>query len=427
MTAATKVCESCGEEIAGRAIKCHHCKSFVDGVDRSARNESGRLVAYAEGQPCPSCGEEISSQATKCRHCKEWTRASEPPRRGRRWGAMVGTLLLIACGALAVLGGKHGIPYIKATFLDTKAWEYQDQDTPSGNRTAARYYGQAAEQWALVGEHEEQAISLDSQGYCLWAGEQESWAEAAEVYERAAEAYGRAGNAAGRANSIDQQAWCLEEAGRSAEAIACYRQAAAAYELVSNPSGSASALQSVANLLEPEEGDAAAWSRSVAAREQALQAFRRAGDQAGEAYALYRLGIAATSGGAPGARQKAAKLFASSAQIERQRGSLAGEAGALIQQGHCVCLHDEELAGDAKTGSCTQSAVLYGRAADLFVVAEEPGEAARARIWQADCLAGAAGKLTTEARAAYLAAQKLAREAEDEDLVDEAMEGLRRW
>ena len=56
-------CPFCAEQIKAKALKCKHCKSFLDtgpAVEAPVRKFA----------PCPQCGKAISIGATKCKFCK---------------------------------------------------------------------------------------------------------------------------------------------------------------------------------------------------------------------------------------------------------------------------------------------------------------------------------------------------------------------
>lgn len=65
-----KKCPFCGEEIKKEAIKCWHCKKFIQ-KEENKKDEVTQNEEISE-IPCPFCSELIKSTAKKCKHCGEW-------------------------------------------------------------------------------------------------------------------------------------------------------------------------------------------------------------------------------------------------------------------------------------------------------------------------------------------------------------------
>jgi predicted ATP-dependent serine protease len=65
-----KNCPHCSKEIQEVAIKCKHCKEWLNKAEEPTKMESTT-------KNCPYCDEEIQTAAKKCKHCKEWLTISE--------------------------------------------------------------------------------------------------------------------------------------------------------------------------------------------------------------------------------------------------------------------------------------------------------------------------------------------------------------
>jgi predicted RNA-binding Zn-ribbon protein involved in translation (DUF1610 family) len=67
----TKKCPFCGEDIKSTAIKCKHCKKWLN--DKKENQDTQKIINLeTKTKLCPFCGEKISVAAKKCRYCKNW-------------------------------------------------------------------------------------------------------------------------------------------------------------------------------------------------------------------------------------------------------------------------------------------------------------------------------------------------------------------
>ena len=431
-----KACSECGQPILAVAIKCKHCKRFVDGAREPGRGDSGRLVEVADPLvACVACAEQISPRARRCRYCKaEQAPATEPERRGSgalfKVLAVIG-LLLVGMAALTIPAVLYGMKWIKGATLDEQAAAAEQRGDELG---AARFYGEAGDAWSDLGSFGEAALSYELQGDALSTAAEDSgdWTSAADAYATAAATYDTAGQPSAAAAARRMQAEAVAEldgADAELEAATLYGQAAQGFLGVGDEEAAAHALGEQAYCMWPNQrdpyphqswdetrrlyGEAATlaqragvagdqgdylarlartwkldndpdgdWLRAAELFDQAYVAYAKARDRKDDAaYALYQQADCYDE--VPDCA-RASELYARAAQAYGQAGSEENQAYALQQQAHCVRPRDPRQAHH----SYARAAELYGQALTLFEQVEDsdPRNALSSLVGKATCL-----------------------------------------